>query len=101
MTVGQTLKAAGETTGAEVAAGGYLTIQPPVGAEWFITKIFGNGPFTLYFYDGAEIQIYNISQGGSVPKELLDVAINHDQYFKVKNTDTTSHRYSFLGYEWS
>lgn len=101
MAINQTLKAAGVPTSADKAAGQSLVIQPGVGEEWFIKKIMCGGPFALIFYDGGNITVYTSSMAGTVPKEFLEFPINHDQYFIITNTDTTNHRYSFLGYVWA
>jgi hypothetical protein len=102
MAIGQSLKAANVTTSAEKAAGQSLVIQPGEGEEWFIRKIMCGGPYALIFYDGGNITVYTSSMAGTVPAEFLNFPINHDQYFIILNTSTTTnYRYSFLGYVWA
>lgn len=78
-----------------VAAGDFLTIQPPAGTEVVITNIYYEGPVEVYFTDGTNsIKVDSDLTGGSMQGRCFH--ITNALYLKVKNTDTAA---KFIGFD--
>lgn len=80
-----------------ISAGGFLTIQPPIGEEWVVTNIYTPSakPSELYFTDGTNDILVDTRIGGGWFGYAFH--ITYAYYIKVKNTDTAAQNIGYSG----
>jgi len=78
-----------------VAAGAYLTIQPPTNEEWVIHNIYHEGSIQVELYDGTNSLVF-IEESGRGVLAYFDFHVTNGIYLRVKNTESSA---KLVGYD--